>query len=63
MVFKAAIQRQGSIWACKLIIYNVEIIAWKLDLFKNPIMFMYLWGPGIDSKEWIPPAYVGGPVR
>ncbi len=20
--------------------------------------FKYLWGPGIDSKEWIPPAYV-----
>jgi hypothetical protein len=43
VVFKAAIQRQGSIWACKLIIYNVEIIACKLDLFKNPIMFMYLY--------------------
>ncbi len=26
--------------------------------------FKCLWGPGIDSKEWIPPAYVaGGPVR
>ncbi len=20
--------------------------------------FKCLWGPGIDSKEWIPPAYV-----
>jgi hypothetical protein len=27
--------------------------------------FKCLWGPGIDSKEWIPPAYVasGGTVR
>ncbi len=21
-------------------------------------IFKRLWGPGIDSKEWIPPAYV-----
>ena len=31
---------------------NMEGIAARACIFKR------LWSPGIDSKEWIPPAYV-----
>jgi hypothetical protein len=30
-------------------------IIWTVS---RACIFKRLWGPGIDSKEWIPPAYV-----
>ncbi len=46
---------------CKLIINNVEIIACKLNLFKNPIIIDY--GPcqyGMEPRLWIAALESGG---
>jgi hypothetical protein len=30
----------------------------KASIADRACTFKSLWGPGIDAKEWIPPAYV-----
>ncbi len=44
--------------------YRSAKITWEIfpdsETYKEPWarIFKRVWGPGIDSKEWIPPAYV-----
>ncbi len=40
--------------------FTPSLSAWRFSIRKDywARTFKCLWGPGIDSKEWIPPAYV-----
>jgi hypothetical protein len=50
----------GKIYFCtavsKLAAYLLQLHACIGD--HRARTFKYVWGPGIDAKEWIPPAYV-----
>ncbi len=55
MIFQCHIERvhpflPPALWTCRVYSYPPPT-GWA-RIFKR------VWGPGIDSKEWIPPAYV-----
>ncbi len=40
-----------SLWIARFLLHEGEKAFWART-------FKSLWGPGIDAKEWIPPAFV-----